>query len=284
MYTDITYGVDDGVATITLNRPDNLNAFTPQMRLDLLAVCDEIDADDAVRAVVVTGAGRAFCAGAELGTHGGDTFKAENRDWPDGGENKVHRDGGGTVSLRLFRLTKPVFAAINGAAVGVGITMTLPMDQRWARPGAKIGFVFARRGIVPEACSSWFLPRLVGVPTALEWGYTGRVFLAEEAAEKGLVTLADDPYSAAVAKAREIAEHSAPLSVVAVRQLMWRGMTFDHPMESHRADSRGIVFLGSADDCREGVESFLEKRDPQWSGQPSSDMPDLFPDWVDPDY
>ncbi len=284
MYNDLEYVVDDGIATITLNRPDNLNAFTPTMRTEMLAVCDEIDADDAVRAVVVTGAGRAFCAGAELGTHGGDTFKAESRDWEAGGDDKVHRDGGGTVSLRLFQLTKPIFAAINGAAVGVGITMTLPMDQRWAKPGSKIGFVFARRGIVPEACSSWFLPRLVGMPTALEWGYTGRVFLAEEAAERGLVTLADDPYATAVAKAREIADHSAPLSVMAVRQLMWRGLTFDHPMQSHRADSRGIVFLGASDDCREGVESFLEKREPSWTGKPSTDMPDLFPHWQEPDY
>lgn len=284
MYTHIRYEVTDGIATITLDRPDNLNAFTPEMRTDLLQVCDEIDGDDAVRAVVVTGAGRAFCAGAELGTHGGDTFKAPNRGWDEGGEGKVHRDGGGTVSLRFFRLTKPIFAAINGAAVGVGITMTLPMDQRFARPGAKIGFVFARRGIVPEACSSWFLPRLVGMPNALEWAYTGRVFQAEEAAEKGLVTLADDPYEAAMAKAAEIRDHSAPLSVVAVRQLMWRGMTFDHPMESHRADSRGIVFFGSSDDCKEGVESFLEKRPPRWTGKPSTDMPDLFPDWAEPEY
>jgi enoyl-CoA hydratase/carnithine racemase len=282
-YTEIVYEVADRVVTITLNRPDRMNAFTGTMMQELLDAFDRIDADDEVRAVVVTGAGRGFCAGAELGDAGGDTFNAGARGRD---AQRVNRDGGGLVSMRIFQLTKPIIAAINGAAVGVGITMTLPMDIRIASENAKIGFVFARRGIVPEAASSWFLPRVVGISQAAEWCYSGRVFPAAEAAEAGLVRLV--PEGQALERARElateIAVHAAPVSVALTRQMLWRGLTFDHPMEAHRVDSRAIQALGAMADAREGVTSFLEKRDPSWSLRPSSDTPEVFPGWDEPEF
>jgi enoyl-CoA hydratase/carnithine racemase len=282
-YSEITYEVADGVATITLSRPDRMNAFTGTMMGELLDAFDRIDADGDVRAVIVTGAGRAFCAGAELGDAGGDTFNAASRGRD---PNQVNRDGGGRVSLRIFSLTKPIIAAINGPAVGVGITMTLPMDIRLAVPSAKIGFVFARRGIVPEAASSWFLPRVVGISQAAEWCYSGRVFLATEAAEAGLVKLVEDGSVLDRARelATEIATHAAPVSVALTRQMLWRGLTFDHPMQAHRVDSRAIQALGAMADAREGVTAFLEKREPQWSLDPASDTPDAFPDWHEPEF
>jgi enoyl-CoA hydratase/carnithine racemase len=280
-YDTLLYDVHDHVATITLNRPDRLNAFNEQMRDELLEVFDRIDADDEVRAVIMTGAGRGFCAGADLAASGADTFDAgaRGRD-PD----RVNRDGGGLVSLRIFELTKPIIAAINGPAVGVGITMTLPMDVRLAADGARIGFVFARRGIVPEACSSWFLPRLVGISQAARWCYSGRVFDAGEAAAAGLVELVpgDDLLSRANEIATDIAVNAAPVSVAVTRQMLWRGLTFDHPMMSHRADSRAIQGLGRMADAKEGVASFLEKREPAWTLRPSEDTPDVFPFWEDP--
>jgi enoyl-CoA hydratase/carnithine racemase len=282
-YTQIDFEVTDRVATITLSRPDRMNAFTGTMMGELLDAFDRVDGDDDVRAVIVTGAGRAFCAGAELGDAGGATFDAAARGRH---ADRVNRDGGGLVSLRIFEATKPVIAAINGPAVGVGITMTLPMDVRLAAPGAKIGFVFARRGIVPEAASSWFLPRLVGISQAAEWCYSGRVFPAEEAAEAGLVRLV--PEGGVVERARElateIATHAAPVSVALTRRMLWRGLTFDHPMQAHRVDSRAIQALGAMADAAEGVTSFLDKRDPRWSLRPSRDLPEVFPDWVDPDF
>ncbi|MGB5756779.1 MAG: crotonase/enoyl-CoA hydratase family protein [Acidimicrobiales bacterium] len=281
-YETLVYDVDHHVATITLNRPERLNAFNRQMGDELLDLFDRIDADDDVRAVIMTGAGRGFCAGADLGS-GGDTFDAgaRGRD-PD----KVNRDGGGLVSLRIFQLTKPIIAAINGPAVGVGITMTLPMDVRLAAESAKIGFVFARRGIVPEAASSWFLPRVVGISQAARWCYSGRVFDASEAERGGLVeTVPDDELlTRANEIATEIAVHAAPVSVALTRQMLWRGLTFDHPMHAHRADSRAIQALGRRPDAREGVTSFLEKRDPQWSMKPSQDTPDVFPFWDEPEF
>lgn len=277
-YETLLYEVDGGVATITLNRPDRLNAFNETMRHELLDLFDRIDADDEVRAVIMTGAGRGFCAGADLGS-GGDTFDAGARGRP---VDEVNRDGGGTVSLRIFALTKPIIAAINGPAVGVGITMTLPMDVRLAGESARVGFVFARRGIVPEACSTWFLPRVVGISQATQWCYSGRVFDAAEAGRGGLVEVVpdDELLDRARAIASEIAVHSAPVSVALTRQMLWRGLTFDHPMQAHRADSRAIQALGAMDDAKEGVTSFLEKRDPAWSLRPSEHTPDVFP-WVD---
>ena len=277
-FETIDYRVENRVATITLNRPDRLNAFNGPMIQDLLTVFDQIDADDEVRAVIMTGAGRAFCAGADLQA-GGDSFDAAARGRD---ATQVNRDGGGIVSLRIFELTKPIIAAINGPAVGVGLTMTLPMDVRLAANGARLGFVFTRRGISPEACSSWFLPRLVGISQAARWCYSGRIFDADEAARGGLVEVVPDEelLERANAMATEIAVHAAPVSVALTRKLLWQGLTFNHPMEAHRADSRAIQALGQMADAKEGVTSFLEKREPEWSLSPSADTPDIFP-WVE---
>ena len=267
----LTLDVVDFVATITLNRPDRLNAFNVQMMREMIEALDETDSNDDVRAVIVTGAGRGFCAGADLES-GGDAFDHGSD------HERVKRDGGGLLTLRIFESTKPIIAAINGPAVGVGITMTLPMDIRLASDQAKIGFVFAKRGIVPEAASSWFLPRLVGMPTALEWCYSGRVVSAADAEKGGLVQVVphDELLDRANRLAAEFAQ-SAPVSVALTRQMLWRGLTFDHPMEAHRVDSRAISSLGRGADTKEGVVSFLEKRQPEWTMRPSVDTPDVFP-------
>ena len=290
--------IEGGVMTITLNRPDKLNAFTGTMMNELIAAFDEADANDAVRAVVVTGAGRAFCAGADLSA-GAKTFDYEQRaDRPDkagprradGSVDWSHegvRDGGGRVVLRIFECLKPVIAAINGPAVGIGATMLLPMDFRLAADDARFGFVFARRGITPEACSGWFLPRLVGISQALEWTMTGRVFPASEALAGRLVRSLHAPADllpAAQALAREIADHAAPVSVALTRQMMWRGLGFDHPMEAHKVDSRAIYARGAMADAKEGVTAFLEKRAPQFADRVSVDMPEFFPWWTPRDY
>jgi enoyl-CoA hydratase/carnithine racemase len=274
-FEQIRYDVADGVLTITLNRPDRLNAFTETMMNELIAAFDASDADDEVRAVIVTGEGRAFCAGADLAA-GGDTFNAAKRGADDGIGGR--RDGGGRVSLRIFDSEKPVIAAINGPAVGVGITMTLPMDIRMAAEGAKIGFVFTRRGIVPEACSSWFLPRLVGIGQAMEWAATGRVFDAAEAQRGGLVRSVHPPgdlLAAANELAREIADNTAPVSVALARRLMWRMLGADHPMRAHQADSRAMSARGQSADAVEGVTSFLEKRAANYPDKISDGLPEL---------
>jgi enoyl-CoA hydratase/carnithine racemase len=284
-YSQITYDVADSVATITLNRPERMNAFTDVMMREVIDAFDRVDADDDVRAVIVTGSGdRAFCAGADLGG-GGDTFAKGGSDIQT--SVGVPRDGGGMVSLRIFDCKKPVIGAINGAAVGVGVTMTLPMDIRLASDTARFGFVFARRGIVPEACSSWFLPRLVGISAAAEWCYTGRVFGADEALERGLVRSVHPPADllrVANEIAREIADNTAPVSVALTRQMLWRMLGADHPMEAHRVDSRGIQSRGASADAREGVESFLEKRAPVYPVKVSDGLPDLFVDYVEPEF
>jgi enoyl-CoA hydratase/carnithine racemase len=275
----VRYDVAEGVATITLNRPDRLNAVDARMIEELLAAVDRADADDAVRVVIVTGAGRAFCAGADLG-EGGGTFG------PRPGCSEIpeeHRDGGGRVTLRLFELAKPVIAAINGPAVGFGITLTLAMDVRLASTAARIGFVFARRGVVPEACSTWFLPRLVGIAQAAEWTYTGRVFSAEEALTGGLVSRVLPPEEllpAARALAQEIAQHTSAVSVALIRQMLWRMLGADHPREAHRLDSLGMWYTGRSPDAYEGVTAFLEKRPPRFSGRVSKDMPPFYPWWT----
>jgi enoyl-CoA hydratase/carnithine racemase len=277
-YTQILYEVDAHVATITLNRPDQLNAFTTTMMRELIDAFDRVDADDDVRAVIVTGAGRGFCAGADLSA-GGATFARGGSDEQTAAG--VPRDGGGMVSLRIFECVKPVIAAINGPAVGVGVTMVLPMDIRLASTTAKIGFVFARRGIVPEACSAWFLPRLVGISKALEWCYTGRVFGADEALAGGLVRSIHEPNDllpAARTIAAEIADQSAPVSVALTRRMLWSMLTADHPMEAHRMDSRAILERGRSADAREGVESFLEKRRAAFADKVSDGLPDVFPE------
>jgi enoyl-CoA hydratase/carnithine racemase len=276
-YQEIRYEVADRVLTITLHRPDKLNAFTERMCRELIDAFDRADADDDVRAVIVTGAGRAFCAGADLST-GGRTFDYEAQQQ---GIDE-HRDGGGLVSLRIFDLRKPVIAAINGPAVGVGVTMTLPMDIRIASSAARFGFVFARRGIVPEACSSWFLPRVVGISQALEWAYSGRVFDAEEALTGRLVRRVVEPDAllpAAYALAREIADNTSAVSIALTRALMWRMLGADHPMEAHRTDSKCIYWLGRAADAREGVSSFLEKRPARFAMSPTQDLPPFYPWW-----
>jgi enoyl-CoA hydratase/carnithine racemase len=284
-YEHIAYDVDGRVATITLDRPDKLNAFTGRMMHEMLHALDVADADDAVRALIVTGRGRAFCAGADLSA-GASTFDANAQGADVGvektGEHKVPRDGGGLVTLRIYEMTKPVIAAINGPAVGVGVTMTLPMDIRLASESARIGFVFARRGIVPEACSSWFLPRLVGISQAAEWVMTGRVFDAAEALAGGLVRSVHpdgELLGAARAIAEEIAENTAPVSVALSRQMLWRMLGADHPMEAHKVDSRGIYERGMSADVAEGVTSFLEKRPPAFPQTVSADMPGFYPWW-----
>jgi enoyl-CoA hydratase/carnithine racemase len=274
-YETIRTEVEDGVLTLTLDRPDRLNAFTPTMKDELIAAFDQADADDDVRAVIVTGEGRGFCAGADLQA-GGETFDYRAR----GVEDETPRDGGGQVTLRIFDCTKPVIAAINGPAVGVGATMTLPMDVRLASDQARVGFVFTRRGIVPEACSSWFLPRIVGISRAMEWAATGRVFDAAEALEGGLVRSVhapDELLPAARALAREVADNTAPVSVALARRLMWTMLGADHPMEAHKADSRAMLARGQSADAREGVTSFLEKRPAEFPDRVSEGLPDIFP-------
>jgi enoyl-CoA hydratase/carnithine racemase len=276
----IRYEVADRVATITLHRPDQLNAFTRRMRDELIAAFGQADDDDEVRAVIVTGSGRAFCAGADLSA-GTGTF-----DYTKGSQAGLEdrRDGGGRVSLRIFESKKPVIAAVNGPAVGVGVTMTLPMDVRIASSAARFGFVFARRGIVPEACSSWFLPKVVGISRAAEWLYTGRVFGAEEALAGGLVSRVVPPEEllpAARALAREIGDHTSPVAVALARQMLWRMAGADHPMEAHKVDSRGILAMGASPDVAEGIASFKEKRLPRFGMKPSRDMPAFYPWWED---
>ncbi len=286
-FTQITLDLpgegDHGIATLTLNRPDKLNAFTNVMVREMIAAFDITDADDSVRSVIVTGAGRGFCAGADMSA-GADTFNAgEQTDRVASDDTtRVPRDGGGRVTTRIYESIKPVIAAINGPAVGVGITMTLPMDIRLASTEARIGFVFAKRGIVPEAASSWFLPRLVGISRALEWAYSGRVFPAAEALEAGLVRSLhepDDLLPAARELAATFADGTSAVSVATTRQMLWRMLGADHPMEAHKVDSRMIDELGRGVDVAEGVMSFLEKRPPAFPGRPSTDMPPSIPWW-----
>jgi enoyl-CoA hydratase/carnithine racemase len=279
-FEQIQTDLDDRVLTITLDRPDRLNAWTPTMGRELIAALDQADANDDVRVIVVTGAGRGFCAGADL-AGGGETFDRRQPE-PHGA---VPRDGGGQFTLRVFECTKPVIAAINGPAVGVGATMTLPMDIRLAADSARIGFVFARRGIVPEACSSWFLPRTVGISRAMEWVATGRVFSAQEGLQAGLLRSlhpAGELLDAAYALAHEIADNTAPVSVALARQMMWRMLGAEHPMLAHRADSRGMFVRGQSADAREGITSFLEKRHADYPDRVSEGLPDLFPGWTAP--
>jgi enoyl-CoA hydratase/carnithine racemase len=285
-YETLLTDVRDGVLTLTLNRPDRLNAFTDVMAREMIDVFDMADADDAVRVVVVTGAGRAFCAGADLGS-GGDTFDRAAHGRGDDPADPRNRDGGGTVTLRIFRSLKPVIAAVNGPAVGIGATMQLAMDIRLASETARFGFVFARRGIVPEAASSWFLPRIVGMSQALEWCFTGRVFPAAEALKGGLVRSVhapEDLLPAAYALAQEIADNTAPVSVAMTRQMMWRLAAARDPMDAHRIDSRAIFDRGASPDAAEGVTSFLEKRPAQYPCKVSTDMPGFFPWWEEEVY
>ncbi|HEY0105757.1 MAG TPA: crotonase/enoyl-CoA hydratase family protein [Rhizomicrobium sp.] len=292
-YTQIVTELSDNILTVTLNRPEKLNAFTATMMRELVEVFHAANADDDIRCIVVTGAGRAFCAGADL-SQGAATFDATKRadrpernagssdspdfDWSD---ERV-RDSGGRVTLEIFECLKPVIAAINGPAVGIGVTMLLPMDIRIASQAARFGFVFARRGIVPEAASGFFLPRIVGIAQALAWCFSGKVFDAAEALKGGLVSEVvppDELIARARAIAREIADNTAPVSVALIRQMMWRGLGMDHPMEAHKVDSRGIYARGASADVKEGVVAFLEKRAAKFPDVVSKDMPRYFPWW-----
>ncbi len=279
-YEQITYSVDHGVATLTLNRPDRLNAFTGKMLHEMLDVLDAVDNDDTVRALIVTGAGRGFCAGADL-SGGQETFSAGVK------PGDFDRDGGGLLTLRLYDMKKFTIAAINGPAVGVGIAMTLAMDVRLLSSAAKVGFVHVRRGIMPEAASTWFLPRVVGISKALEWGCTGRLIMPDEAHAANLVRSVHEPadlLDAANALAREVADNAAPVSVAVTRQAMWRLLGAAHPMDGHRVDSRGVRALARLDDGREGVASFLEKRAAVFTGRPQDQMPDTMPWWREPEF
>ncbi|MCG6206757.1 crotonase/enoyl-CoA hydratase family protein [Rhodopseudomonas sp. HC1] len=293
-YETIKYEVADQILTITLNRPDKLNAFNATMQNELIEAFDKADADDNIRAIIVTGEGRAFCAGADLSS-GADTFDRDARRGPvrrnaDGSvdySDPQVRDGGGQVTLRIFKCLKPVIAAVNGPAVGIGVTMQLAMDIRIASEAARFGFVFSQRGIVPEAASSWFLPRIVGIAQALEWCYTGRVFPAQEALAGKLVSRvvpADQLLETARTLAKEIAAKTAPVSVALIRQMMWRMLGADDPMEAHKIDSRGIYERGRSDDVKEGVSSFLEKRPAQFKNKVTADMPAYYPWWDEREY
>jgi len=290
-YEQILYDVKDQILTITLHRPEKLNAYTAKMQSELIDAFARASADDNVRAVIVTGAGRAFCAGADLSA-GAATFDATSNperaarnagpvgevDWSD---DRV-RDGGGRLTLAIFECLKPVICAVNGPAVGVGATMQLAMDIRIASDNARFGFVFARRGIVPEACSSWFLPKIVGIAQALEWCYSGRVFDAAEALKGRLVSEVVEHarlMARAHAIAAEIRDNTAPVSVALIRQMMWRLSALDHPMEAHKIDSRGIYARGASADVKEGVVAFLEKRKANFPEKVSKDMPPYFPWW-----
>ncbi len=281
-YTQIIVTKASGIATITLNRPDKMNAYTRTMGEEIMAAMDDIDADDGCRAVIFTGSGeRAFCAGADLTPENGGQVFASGEQVESLADARV-RDGGGLLTLRLFESKKPLISACNGVAVGVGATMQLAMDIRLASETARYGFVFARRGIVPEAASSWFLPRIVGIAQALEWCYTGRVFDAAEAKAGGLVRSVHAPSEllpAAEALAREIADNTSAISVAMTRAMMWRLASADHPMEAHKIDSRAIYRLSRGTDAKEGIASFLEKREPQYPGKVSADMPDFYPWW-----
>ena len=300
-FEHVRYAVDDGVATLTLHRPERLNAVNTAMLGEIVAALEAADGDDAVRALIVTGAGRAFCAGADLG-EGGKTFDIDYMGGPYGSPHTPptrgattsswrssndainhHEDGGGVVTLRLYDMSKPVIAAINGPAVGFGVTFTLPMDIRIASTNARLGFVFARRGVVPEACSTWFLPRLVGIARAAEWVYTGRVFDAEEARAGGLVSLVVAPEAlmpTARELALEIARNTSAVSVALARHMLWKMLGADHPMDAHRLDSKAMAFTGRSADAYEGVSAFLEKRPARFPLRPSADMPPFFPWWA----
>lgn len=281
--TETRYEIDDGIAMVTLNRPEQMNAFTFTMWKELVWIFGEADADDTVRAVVVTGAGRAYCAGADLSS-GASTFDMEQWEGTEIPLSK-HRDQGGQVSLAIYKCRKPVIGAINGHAVGVGITMTLPMDMRIAAADAKIGFVFARRGVVAEACSSWFLPRIVGIAKAAELVYTGRVFKAEEEANSGLfnyVVPGEEVLPRSISIAKEIAHNSAPVSVALCKALLWHGLSEEDPQSVHLIDSKCFYWAGKQRDCVEGIRSFLEKRPPRFSMSPTRDMPGFYPWWKEP--
>jgi len=282
-FESLKTSIANKILTVSFNRPDKMNTFSGQMLRDILDVLDEAEKDDDIRAVIFTGSGKAFCAGADLSS-GEDTFDMSGKDESN---EKVKRDTGGVLTLRLFDFKKPLIAAINGAAVGVGVTMTLPMDVRICSDKAKFGFVFAKRGIVPEACSSWFLPKIVGISNALQWCLSGRIFLPQEALEKGLIneiTSEDNLLKRAEEIAADFVNATSSLSVTLIRQMLWKMLGADHPMEAHKIDSRGVYSLGKTGEAGEGVMSFLEKREPNFPGKVSKDLPDFYPWWEEKEF
>lgn len=286
-YQHIRYQVEDGILTITLCRPEQLNAFSGLMVQELIDAFDQSDADDAVKCVIVTGEGRAFCAGADL-ARGADTWSEHEKKMQEAEAGSPYKgDGGGRITRRIFDSHKPVIAAINGPAVGLGLTVTLAMDVRLAAAGAKMGFVFAARGIVPEACSAWFLPRIVGISTALEWCYSGRVFRSEEAHARGLVRslhAPDELMPAARALAREFADNTSAVSKALVRHMFWRMLGAEHPIRAHEIDTPAIAHTGKSSDAKEGIGAFLAKRPAQFTDRVSADMPPFFPWWEEPKF
>lgn len=287
-FATIELEVSEAIATITLNRPEELNALDPTMERELLQVWDLIDADDEIRAVIVTGAGRAFCAGFDLSEAGFDVVRAaELRGTEELAPGDLPRDSGGLIALRIFRCTKPVIAAINGAGVGFGATLPLPMDVRLASTKARFGFVFSRRGICLDAASSWFLPRAVGLSRSLEWALSGRIFDADEALEAGLVRSLHEPeelLDAARAKARELIADSAPVSVAVNRALLWQLSSAPHPMEAHQMESLYIADRAASADTAEGAAAFMEKREAVFPGGVSADLPPGFPPRPGPEF
>jgi enoyl-CoA hydratase/carnithine racemase len=284
-FEQIRYEVEGRILTITLSRPDRMNAFTGRMCDELIAAFDRADADDAIKVVIVTGAGRAFCAGADL-ERGGETWgkHSEYLAKQDAAAQRYVGDGGGRLTRRIYDFNKPVIAAINGPAVGVGLTMTLAMDVRLSVPNTKLGFVFAGRGIVPEACSAWFLPRLVGISKALEWCYSARVFKSEEALQAGLLRSLHEPdqlLAAARTLAQEFVDNASAVSIAMVRHMMWRMLSAPHPIDAHEIDTAALATLGKSKDAREGITAFLEKRKPEFADRVSQDMPAFFPWWED---
>jgi enoyl-CoA hydratase/carnithine racemase len=286
-YQHIRYAVADGILTITLHRPDQLNAFSALMVQELIDAFDRSDADDEVKCVIVTGEGRAFCAGADLARGAATWSEHERKMQADEAGSPYKGDGGGRITRRIFDSHKPVIAAINGPAVGLGLTVTLAMDVRMAVAGAKMGFVFAARGIVPEACSAWFLPRIVGISTALEWCYSGRVFRSEEGLQRGLlrsVHAADELMPAARVLAREFADQTSAVSKACVRHMFWRMLGAEHPIRAHEIDTAAIASTGKSNDAREGISAFLEKRPAHFTDRVSQNMPAFFPWWEQPEF
>ena len=268
---------------ITFTRPDEMNTFSGKMMVEIMETLDEAESDDSVRSVIFTGSGRAYCAGADL-SQGEKTFDWSKRDSK---VNGVAIDTGGMLTLKLYDFKKPIIAAINGSAVGVGVTMTLPMDVRIASDNAKFGFVFAKRGIVPEACSSWFLPRIVGVSQSLEWMMSGEVFSAEEALKGKLireVTSQENLVPRALEIAQKFSDKTSAVSVSLTRQMVWKMLGEKHPMSAHKIDSRGVYYLGRSNDVAEGISSFLEKRDPEFSDTVSKNMPEYYPWWKEEEF
>ena len=281
-YKNILLEQQDNIAVLSLNRPNKLNAFTFSMMEEMIAALDALDADDSVHALIITGKGRAFCAGADLSS-GQDTFNPSFDDFAVQ-ESDFRRDSGGILTLRMYKFLKPIVMACNGPAVGIGASMQLAADIRLASDQARFGFVFNNRGIVPDACSSWFLPKIVGISRALELTYSGRIIDAQEALQLNLVSSihdSEDLLSSAVDITKKMVQNSAPVSISLTRQMLWRSLESSGPYDAHVIESKAIDSRGASEDAKEGVSSFLGKRPAEFKNKVSSDMPEFFPWWKD---